>query len=177
MDESLILLSGPEAAAFLPQVAKLQLAAISELHALTVSGFGNALAAAPTLDELEERFRTALAEGALLYIAVSSGEFAGFLQGFVEDYSDDLVDAPYMTIEYLAVAPAFRGAGIAHRLLQLAEREALARGCTALELRVMAGNSGAIAAYQRYGFELLELRYARLLNGLVAAGQDATGDA
>ncbi|GEM_PF-233311 len=53
------------------------------------------------------------------------------------------------------VNPAFRGVGIAKRLLQEAVRRVRETGADSLALEVRTDNPGAIAAYKRVGFEQL----------------------
>ena len=64
---------------------------------------------------------------------------------------------PLLNIHDLAVVPAFRGQGLARKLL--ARVEALARdlGCCKLTLEVLEGNQVAKAAYRSFGFAGYEL--------------------
>jgi len=55
----------------------------------------------------------------------------------------------------LAVAPKWRGRGIANALLGLAERRARARGCDRLSLEVRTDNEIALGLYRRAGFARL----------------------
>jgi ribosomal protein S18 acetylase RimI-like enzyme len=55
-------------------------------------------------------------------------------------------------IKMLGVDPAYRGRGIAGRLLDFAESEARSRGLKRLTLGVVSENSGAIRLYERHGF-------------------------
>ncbi|MCR4266890.1 GNAT family N-acetyltransferase [Nitratireductor sp. ZSWI3] len=52
----------------------------------------------------------------------------------------------------IAVAPMATGRGVAGRLLETVEREALARGCGLMRLEVREDNSGAIALYEKSGY-------------------------
>ena len=65
-------------------------------------------------------------------------------------------------IDEFFVLPGARGRGLGHRLLQLAEAEFRARGCTNVFLQIGRGNDGARVFYrangfaERAGFELLD---------------------
>lgn len=59
---------------------------------------------------------------------------------------------PLMNVHDVYVAPACRGQGLSHRMLQRVEDVARARGCGKLTLEVLDGNAAAIASYRRFGF-------------------------
>jgi GNAT superfamily N-acetyltransferase len=65
-------------------------------------------------------------------------------------------------IDEFFVLPGARGRGLGNRLLQLAEAEFRARGCTNVFLQIGRGNDGARGVYrangfaERAGFELLD---------------------
>ncbi len=83
------------------------------------------------------------------------GQPAG-LANCVEGFST-FAAAPLVNIHDLAVAPAFRGRGLARRLLQAVEDEARARGCCKITLEVLEANATAKAAYRSFGFAGYEL--------------------
>lgn len=56
----------------------------------------------------------------------------------------------------IAVDPAFRGQGVADRLLQEAARLCIAQGADRLRLEVRPSNRAAARLYERAGFALLE---------------------
>ena len=58
----------------------------------------------------------------------------------------------------LAVDSHHRGKGIAHALLEAAEKAALDRGCISLRLEVRKDNPGAIHLYEKHGFSLFGTR-------------------
>lgn len=64
---------------------------------------------------------------------------------------------PLINIHDIAVAPAFRGMGISHRLLAKTEELAIARGCCKLTLEVLEGNNVARQSYRSFGFSGYEL--------------------
>ena len=55
-------------------------------------------------------------------------------------------------VNYLAVAPAFRGRGFARALMDRVEGELLARGCPKLSLLVRNTNREAMDFYRRLGY-------------------------
>ena len=56
-------------------------------------------------------------------------------------------------VNYLAVAPRFRGRGFGRALMQHVEHLLLLRGCPKLNLQVRASNPQAIAFYRGIGYE------------------------
>lgn len=55
-------------------------------------------------------------------------------------------------VYYLAVAPAYRGQGIATQLMRHVEGELEARGCPKLSLLVRSTNAGVLAFYRKLGY-------------------------
>src|SRR5688500_13568752 len=55
-------------------------------------------------------------------------------------------------VNYLAVAPAFRGRGLARAMMEHVERELVARGCPKLSLLVRDTNRDAIGFYRHLGY-------------------------
>lgn len=64
---------------------------------------------------------------------------------------------PLVNVHDLAVAPAFRGQGIARRMLQGVEKIAQERGACKLTLEVLQGNAAALRSYQQFGFSGYQL--------------------
>lgn len=64
---------------------------------------------------------------------------------------------PLLNIHDLAVVPAFRGKGLARKLLNRVEALAQELGCCKLTLEVLQGNQIAKAAYVSFGFAGYEL--------------------
>jgi ribosomal protein S18 acetylase RimI-like enzyme len=56
-------------------------------------------------------------------------------------------------VESLAVAPAARGTGAGTALLEAGREELRRRGCTFWTVNVVEANGGAVALYERVGFE------------------------
>jgi ribosomal protein S18 acetylase RimI-like enzyme len=55
-------------------------------------------------------------------------------------------------MNYLAVAPRFRGRGFGRALVEYVERLLLERGCPKINLQVRASNPAAVAFYRRLGY-------------------------
>jgi len=80
--------------------------------------------------------------------------FSGLLQ-FPRKREDYLVNV-------LAVYERFRRQGIATRLLEIAEEQTRSLGLPRLWLIVRADNAPAVAAYQEFGFVMLDEVHSRL---------------
>ena len=70
-------------------------------------------------------------------------------------------------INYLAVAPAHRRAGLGRAMMAEAERLLRAAGCPKINLQVRAENPGVIAFYERIGFAV---------EGAISLGRRLTKD-
>ena len=64
---------------------------------------------------------------------------------------------PLLNVHDIVVDAAYRGRGVGRALLAAVEAEARGRGCCKLTLEALEGNLGAIALYQRFGFEAYAL--------------------
>jgi ribosomal protein S18 acetylase RimI-like enzyme len=146
----------------LPALIALNVQVIAELTAEPPAGFCGDTAAAPDEAQLENEFKAALADNDhLLLLAELDGRLAGSALGSVEDYSDELLEAPYLTVQYVAVSPAARGQGVAQALLTALEHQAREHGLSVLELRVWSNNRAAIELYVKQGYSPIEQRMAK----------------
>ena len=79
-----------------------------------------------------------------------------FLVGIVNDAVIATVMAGYEGhrgwVNYLAVAPAFRGRGFARELMERVEQLLLRRGCPKVSLLVRTSNPEAVAFYRHLGY-------------------------
>jgi ribosomal protein S18 acetylase RimI-like enzyme len=79
-----------------------------------------------------------------------------FLVGVVDEAVIATVMAGYEGhrgwVNYLAVAPAFRGQGLARALMQQVEESLLRRGCPKVSLLVRTSNPEAIDFYRHLGY-------------------------
>ncbi len=57
-------------------------------------------------------------------------------------------------VNYLAVAPALRGAGLGRQMMEELERRLLSLGCPKLNLMVRDSNRNAIAFYRALGYQV-----------------------
>lgn len=90
----------------------------------------------------------------------TDADFAGWLNAGLES-TDPFLDAPdRLFVGTLSLEPAYRGSGLADRLVQRAVRYAREEGCVELVLDVEADNERATAFYERLGFEPLRRRMA-----------------
>jgi ribosomal protein S18 acetylase RimI-like enzyme len=157
----------PATEADLEAIALLHLSAARALTALLPAGFGkHFLSALPEPEQMIAEFRERLEDtaGALVLIAEYRGLFAGYLTSAIEDYSDELLSAPFMTIEYIVVRPEACGKGVGAELIRAAEAAARARGITQVDLLVWSDNLPARALYRRLGYSVIEERMAKRLD-------------
>ena len=90
------------------------------------------------------------ARNALTVIAENeAGEIAGFCIAHVEQAGKGL-RAYVVTLD---VAPKHRRHGLARQMLERIEQQGIEAGCDAMELHVSVDNEGAIAFYEREGYE------------------------
>jgi [ribosomal protein S18]-alanine N-acetyltransferase len=92
--------------------------------------------------------RFSQAANALVTIAEDEDELVGFVILHIEDVEGERVGY----IVTLDVSSEHRRRGIAARLMQKAERQALRDGCSTLVLHVFTGNEPAIHFYASHGF-------------------------
>jgi ribosomal protein S18 acetylase RimI-like enzyme len=103
-------------------------------------------------DDVPARLRRDLAAhpGAYALLAEAAGDPVGFATCFV-GYSTFRA-MPLLNIHDIAVLPAWRGRGIARRLLDAIAQHASALGCCRLTLEVRSDNAPGRALYRRAGF-------------------------
>jgi len=89
--------------------------------------------------------------GVHVVLAFVAGQPAGMaicMEGF-----STFACMPLLNLHDVMVSAAFRGQGLAKRLLAQAEAVAVGLGCCKLTLEVLEGNAVAQAAYRACGFE------------------------
>ena len=104
------------------------------------------------------------ARGAKVVIAELDGVLAGFC--IVQVEAAKRGGLGYVVT--LDVAIEFRRSGLAARLMERVEGEALAVGCAEMRLHVFTGNEAAIRFYERTGYE-----FVRRDEGFYGVGVDA----
>ena len=88
-------------------------------------------------------------------LALVDGRVAGLANCF-EGFST-FACAPLINIHDFVVLPAFRGQGLAIKMMDRIEQIALEKGCCKITLEVLSGNTVAQSLYQKVGFEAYAL--------------------
>ena len=136
------------------------------MHRLSPAGFGERLGEPIDVKKEQESFSQALVDkGTVILVAEKDGEIAGFVMGVIENYPDDLLDSPYLTIQYICVDERFRRTGMGKALMQEVERWALCKGITNLDLMVWDTNTPAQSLFRRMGYVPLDIRMGQKLKG------------
>ncbi len=93
-------------------------------------------------------------DGAIL-VAELEGEIVGYTSVFAAVPNDDPDETAYTyaLVRDLSVLAAHRGQGIGSALLTAAKEFAHEHGATCLRIFALAGNTGAVSLYQRFGFK------------------------
>lgn len=116
-----------------------------------------------------ERFFAGLAQGELFsepggeaFVATLGGRPAGII--VVHPDKDYFTGHPRAYVDILVVAPEAEGQGVGRALLRHVEDWARERGFREVVLDVFAGNSGAIAFYDRVGYRPDHIRLTKRLD-------------
>ena len=134
------------------------------MSVLAPAGMGQTLQEAMEQVEVETLFAEALDnESVLLAICMVAGQTAGFISAELQDYEDDLLPGPYLTIEFVETAQGYEGRGIARALISLAEEFARTKGARSIDLLVWHGNERARGLYEYLDYEPIEIRMAKLI--------------
>jgi ribosomal protein S18 acetylase RimI-like enzyme len=104
---------------------------------------------APPLDTLQAFVQDNISQGYASFVALADGEVVGWCDALPKR----LPIHRHVGVVGMGLLPAFRGQGIGRRLLQRALEAARAGGLSRVELTVREDNPGAIALYERFGFE------------------------
>lgn len=98
-----------------------------------------------------------------IIVAELEQKIVGVLILFQENYSDDLVIAPFSTIENICTHPDYRHLGVGQGLFAEAESIARLKKHQFIDLLVWESNQNAISLYQRNGFLTIERRMVKKL--------------
>jgi len=148
----------------LPAIAALHGAITAELHALAPTGFGGALETLPGRGDVAGKFRDMLDDSdCVLLVAEEDARVIGYASGWREAHDDDVIAAPFFTIEYVSVQAEQRGHGAAHELVAALEAEARRRGLGRVDIRVLEANTHARELYAGLGYHPLEMRLGKVL--------------
>jgi ribosomal protein S18 acetylase RimI-like enzyme len=159
-----------------PDITQIGADQLAELEPLwrSLHRHHRATAAVPVLadDDLSwerrrEWYLSMLAAGAaFVLVARADGIAVGYAYVHIRPGDDDTwpVGAQMAELVSLSVAPQRRGGGIGTALMDAVDAELERRGIADLEVAVMAGNSRALAFYERRGLRLGELLLFRFGN-------------
>ena len=102
-----------------------------------------------------------------LHVAELDGMVVGLLLLLLKRSPDDPILKPrfFATVEEVAVTKRFRGQGIGRRLMNHALDWANERGADEIELEVWERNHGAIALYEKLGYEVIRRKMRIVLQG------------
>jgi ribosomal protein S18 acetylase RimI-like enzyme len=98
-----------------------------------------------------------------IIVACIEDNIVGMLSLVTETDSDDLLKAPFSTIEFIEVYPEFQSKGIGQAFILEAEKLAKAKGHQYLELQVWEGNEKAIKLYNKNSFQPITQRMVKKL--------------
>jgi ribosomal protein S18 acetylase RimI-like enzyme len=102
-------------------------------------------------DGLERLLDTVRSAAHQALVAEVDGRSAGFVL-VLDSLPDEVTGDDQAFIAYMAVEPAFRGAGVGDALLARAENEAKLRGAPYIALMVTEENAAARKLYERAGY-------------------------
>jgi ribosomal protein S18 acetylase RimI-like enzyme len=148
-------------------IAKLHAAVNRELGQLVPEGCTGTILDEQDADEVLAEFTERLEdESCLVYVAELDGangkrELAGFLTAAVEGFSDSLIGAPFITIEFVETALSARGQGVATALIKAVEQLAKKQGVEYIDLLVWESNTSAARLYEELGYTTLERRLVK----------------
>jgi ribosomal protein S18 acetylase RimI-like enzyme len=112
--------------------------------------------------------RAGTARGAV-FVAEVDGAFAGFAAGWVAE-NESLAETADSNrcgfVSDLCVLPAFRGQGVAQRLLAALEANLASADVSRIRLYVLAANEEARATYERAGYAPYEVVYEKPMSRL-----------
>jgi len=134
------------------------------ISSLVPPDFGQPMRTLPPTEKVASEFETVLLdEESIMLVCEVDGRLAGFVLGAIETQGDDLLEAPFLTVVYLEIHPAFRRQNVGRSLLLDLEKWARENNLITLELTVCDANSPAIELYESMNYERLELRMAKRL--------------
>lgn len=98
-----------------------------------------------------------------IIVACNKNKIIGLLSIVTENYTDDLMPAPFSTIEYIEVEPDFQSVGVGQILIDEAERIAYLKGHKYIDSLVWETNEKAKRLNEKNGFCTIERRMAKKL--------------
>ena len=104
---------------------------------------------APPLESFRSFVLDTISQGQARFAALADGEVVGWCDALPKP----LPIHRHVGVLGMGLLPAYRGQGIGRRLLQRTLEAARAGGLSRVELTVREDNVGAIALYEKFGFE------------------------
>jgi len=98
-----------------------------------------------------------------IIVACNENKIIGFLSIVTENFTDDLIPAPFSTIEYIEVEPDFQSVGIGQILIEEAERIAYSKGHKYINGLVWETNEKVKRLNEKNGFCTIERRMVKKL--------------
>lgn len=98
-----------------------------------------------------------------IIVACNKNKIIGLLSIVTENYTDDLMPAPFSTIEYIEVEPDFQSVGVGQILIDEAERIAYLKDHKYIDSLVWETNEKAKRLNEKNGFCTIERRMAKKL--------------
>ena len=133
-----------------------------ELAQLTHEGCTGTIMEKQLFEDLLAEFKERLEDDSCLaYVAENEHGLAGFITAAVESCSDELIGAPFLTIEFVETAPTARGQGVATALISVVEKWAVEHEIEFIDLLVWDSNIPAAKLYEKLGYSTLERRMVK----------------
>lgn len=150
---------------FEPRDRAAVLQALTELQNYEVALHDSRLPGETTMEHYLVELLCDLRDGSgAIFIAEAAGVFVGCVACLVVE-EQSVQETPdsnrHGYVSDIFVDPRYRGQGVAQRLLAVAERHLAATGVTRLRINVLANNTRARRAYERYGFAPYEVMFEK----------------
>ena len=132
---------------------------------MSPAGFGEALCEPGNRQKEEKRLLEELKDkNQITFVAEpGNGGLAGFITGCIEKYSDDLLTAPFVTVQYIYIDKKYRRHGIAGAFIEKLDWWTRNKKIRTMELTVWSGNTKAKALFKNSGYLSLQNRMAKKL--------------
>lgn len=150
---------------FEPRDRAAVLQALTDLQNYEVTLHDSRLPGETTMEHYLVELLRDLSDGSgTVFIAEAAGVFVGCVACLVVE-EQSVQETPdsnrHGYVSDIFVDPRYRSQGVAQRLLAVAERHLAATGVTRLRINVLANNTRARRAYERYGFAPYEVMFEK----------------
>ncbi len=102
-------------------------------------------------------------ESVIFVAETARDELVGYVYATIETQPDDLISIPYLSINEIAVKRASQGMGIGKSLLQRAERWAIEKGITVIQLATWEFNQPALRFFKNSGYRTIMRKMEKVL--------------